>query len=263
MASVPMSEVFDMGRVISRAAGAVRRNLLLFGALALILQLLPALLIRFIVPAPVIVPGLIPNFGPMYFVSLLISLTLFYVLQAAVTHATVVDLKDDKPTLAGALSRGFRLVLPLFGLAVVSGLGVALGFFLLFIPGIIVALMWVVAAPAMVEEGTGIIASLGRSRALTKGSRWGIFLLLLAIFVAFMLFTFATSFLVGSVSSVSGPGFAAATSSINANGPAMIVLTALNTLFVVLITALVAAIYVELRFVREGRRPEDLAAVFA
>ncbi len=251
-------ERFDLGRVISRAGGAISRNLTLFALLALILQFLPALLIRGynaeFVPPPV--PGALPSFGAPTILSSLLAVALYYVMQAAVTHITVVDLKGDKPTLGPALRRGFSLILPLFGLAIVVTFGLMLGMLLLIIPGIILAVMWSVAAPVMVEEQTGVFASLGRSRALTKGARWSIFLLGLAMFFALGLVSGGTLLASGGLDPV------AIAESSRQFGITAIITTLVNTVIVVVGTTLIAAVYIELRFVREGVGPEGLAAVF-
>ena len=57
------------------------------------------------------------------------------------------------------------------------------GFFLLVVPGIIIAVALSVAIQVCVVERRGPFASIGRSRFLTKGNRWGIFGLSLLLFV--------------------------------------------------------------------------------
>ena len=52
--------------------------------------------------------------------------------------------------------------------AILFGLGVWVGLLLFIIPGIMLMLRWSVAVPACVLEGTGPVASLGRSAALTQ-----------------------------------------------------------------------------------------------
>ena len=261
MATMAAEERFDMGRVVGRAAGAVQRNLVLFAILALLLQAAPALVLRAVVPATPVVPGTLPSFGPFYFIALLVTLALYYVLQVAVTHVTVVDLKNEKPTLGPALTRGFRLILPLIGLGIVSGLGIMVGFIFLIVPGIILALMWSVAVPAMVEERLGIIASLGRSRALTKGSRGSIFLMGLAMFILALLVVGTIGLMTTGVDVASMMANAEAAAN-RSFGFIDIFGMLLNAVLVIFFTALIAAIYVELRYVKDGVEPQNLAAIF-
>src|SRR3954462_12368564 len=53
------------------------------------------------------------------------------------------------------------VLLPLLGLAIVAGIGIAIGFVLLIIPGLILLTIWAVAAPVMVIEHPGVFAALG------------------------------------------------------------------------------------------------------
>ncbi|HVQ59702.1 MAG TPA: hypothetical protein VMS60_12415 [Solirubrobacterales bacterium] len=73
------------------------------------------------------------------------------------------------------------LALPLLGAGLVFLLGLWGGFLIFVVPGLILLTMWSVIAPAIVIERTGAIGSFRRSRVLTKGNRWRIFLVILAI----------------------------------------------------------------------------------
>ena len=135
----------------------------------------------------------------------------------------------------------------------------------LIVPGVILALMWTVAAPVMVEENAGIIGSLGRSRRLTKGSRGAIFLTLLALLILYVLVLGTLIAIGGTYQTASGAGWftgAAVATSTGFGGLAIAYMLA-NVVLGVVSAALIAAIYVELRYVREGDRPENLAEVFA
>lgn len=77
-----------------------------------------------------------------------------------------------------ALQQGLLAALPLLACNLVAGLAVALGFALLIIPGILVALGLSLAAPAVVASGRGPIAALGASWSATEGHRVSLFLAL-------------------------------------------------------------------------------------
>jgi hypothetical protein len=80
----------------------------------------------------------------------------------------VQDGRRDHGT--GELSRSVTPVLvPLLGLAIVAGIGIAIGFVLIIVPGLILLTIWSVAAPVMVIEQPGMFAALGRSRDLVRG----------------------------------------------------------------------------------------------
>ena len=77
----------------------------------------------------------------------------------------VQDGRRDHST--GELFRSVTpVLLPLLGLAIVAGIGIAIGFVLIIIPGLILLTIWAVAAPVMVIEHPGVFAALGRSRDL-------------------------------------------------------------------------------------------------
>ena len=67
------------------------------------------------------------------------------------------------------------VLLPLVGLAIVAGIGIAIGFVLLIVPGLILLTIWSVAAPVMVIEHPGVFTALGRSRELVRGYGWPVF----------------------------------------------------------------------------------------
>src|SRR3954464_10712640 len=86
----------------------------------------------------------------------------------------VEDGRRDHST--GELFRSVTpVLLPLLGLAIVAGIGIAIGFVLLIIPGLILLTIWAVAAPVMVIEHPGVFTALGRSRDLVRGYGWPVF----------------------------------------------------------------------------------------
>src|SRR4029078_4303749 len=83
----------------------------------------------------------------------------------------VQDGRRDHST--GELFRSVTpVLLPLVGLAIVAGIGIAIGCVLIIIPGLILLTIWAVAAPVMVIEHPGVFAALGRSRDLVRGYGW-------------------------------------------------------------------------------------------
>jgi uncharacterized membrane protein len=76
-------------------------------------------------------------------------------------------------SFAGIKGRILHLALIMIG----YGTGVAVGFFLLIVPGIILALMWALTIPVAVLEHKGLRDSVSRSAVLTKGHRGRVFLL--------------------------------------------------------------------------------------
>jgi hypothetical protein len=86
----------------------------------------------------------------------------------------VQDGRRDHST--GELFRSVTpVLLPLVVLAIVAGIGIAIGFVLIIVPGLILLTLWAVAAPVMVIERPGVFAALGRSRDLVRGYGWPVF----------------------------------------------------------------------------------------
>jgi len=54
----------------------------------------------------------------------------------------------------------------------VVGLGVMVGFLFLIVPGVILAICWLVSAPVLVVEKVGVFRAMERSLALTRNHRW-------------------------------------------------------------------------------------------
>ncbi len=106
---------------------------------------------------------------------------------AASEGATVVAVSHvhlDQPTtiaesFAGIKGRILYLSLIMIG----YGLGVVVGFILLVVPGIILALMWALTVPVAVIEDKGLRDALNRSAELTKGNRSRVFVIYLLFFI--------------------------------------------------------------------------------
>jgi hypothetical protein len=71
----------------------------------------------------------------------------------------------------------------LFGLNLLSGLAILVGFLLLIVPGIYLAARWAAADAALLSEGEGISAALGKSWEVTASHIWPIVGALLVVYV--------------------------------------------------------------------------------
>jgi hypothetical protein len=94
------------------------------------------------------------------------------------------------------------IVLPLIGLSLVVGLGVAVGFVLLIVPGIYLMTIWAVAAPSYVIERKGVFAAIGRSRELVKGHGWQV----LGVIAVVLVLALIAGVAVGALASGLGNG---------------------------------------------------------
>jgi uncharacterized membrane protein len=254
----------SIGRVLERAWSAVRTNPGVIFGLALLVGAVPGLIVTYlfirwgagspeaiangtISPSTLIAPVLITS---------LVGLIISALVQGALTRATVVASEGGKVSFGDCLSTGLSVALPLIGLAIITATGIALGMILLIVPGIILALMWSVAVPALVVERVGVFEALGRSNALTKGAKWKIFGLAVIIIVAYWLLSAILGLVGLSGFSNGNPAAGLSPSGLIAS---VVLSTILNTAW----GTIQPSLYVELRQWKEGTDVQSLQQVFA
>jgi hypothetical protein len=247
----------DIGRVIQQIFGVLGRNIVTFGVLAVLLTGIPTAVIYSVQAGLVRSADPAQVFGPRFgylmlgaFVAGMFGL----ILQCTIIYGTVNDLNDRKVSIGESLSVGLRAFLPVLALGIMLGIAVALGFVLLIVPGIMLAVAWCVAIPAYVVERPGIMEAFGRSAELTRGNRWAIF----GLFVIYMIAAIVIQLVVTMIGGVAS--FAAG------GGPPLISRVLLMPLVQVVSTLVAstgaAVLYAELRRVREGVGAADLARIF-
>jgi hypothetical protein len=89
----------------------------------------------------------------------------------------VRDLQDGHrdSSLGELFSSVTPVFVPVIVVSILFGIGVAIGFVLIIIPGLILLTIWSVAIPVTVIERPGILAAFGRSRHIVKGNGWQVF----------------------------------------------------------------------------------------
>lgn len=251
-------EPFQMGRVVSRTFGTIGRNAVSFLVLAVIAVAPQVAIAEFLgTNNPVrLQPGDLHQLAHFYSVLgivMLVAMVFGALLQAALVHGTVSDLNGKKASFGDCLGTGFRTFLPVIGLSIVMSVAVGFGFLLLVIGGIIMMLAWSVAVPVLVVEKTGVFGAFGRSAELTKGHRWailGLFVLVLLLSGVLSAATFPLHFLLQKASTP----FALA---------GLMAISGIHQVIVATISATGAAsVYYELRQIKEGIGPDQLASVF-
>ena len=196
-----------------------------------------------------------------YWLSLLFSLAIGAVMYSGSIHG-YLRVADGTPTSIGDCVRvGFAKLLPMMGLTVLWIIGISFASMLLVVPGIILATMWVAAMPALVGEGLGVSASFGRSRNLTRGSRWSVFGVL---FVLLVVFYILMAVVLGGVigGTVMGGGFDLDKLAGMANPLTVFASALIGWATSMLLSAVVTSIYVELVEVNEGGTTGKLGEVF-
>ena len=242
---------FRIGRVFGDSFAVIGRNLALCIGLGMAFHALP----RFVawlwymhsgaarLKAGTFVsqyPGLVVLGAAAYLVSTAI-------LQTAVTRATIVDLRGEKPTFADCFGMALILFFPLLGLSLLATLGIVVGLVLLIVPGILLVLRWAVVVPVLVQERRGVLDSMARSRDLTKGSRWA----LLGLWLITIVVSALASLVINRIAIPFNVTLGLATEA------------SVRTALLVLSTVVSAVSYVELRRVKEGASVEELSEIFS
>ncbi len=247
-----MSERFEIARVLTRTTGVIGRNAPVFAALALALSGLPSLVLA------IVERGALSSMGApaagAFGLGWIFNLLIGTLLQAALIHGAVSDLNGRPASLGDCLNTAARHVLPLIGLGIATTVAIGLGFLLFVVPGVILALALCVSTPVRVVEGLGVFAAMGRSGDLTRNHRGALLLL-------FVLYGVCLSVVQAVVGAVVGAAM------VLAPGASELVAQLAVTPLVQALGALVAstgiaAIYFELRAVKEGVGIEALAAAF-
>jgi hypothetical protein len=247
-----------IARVVQLTGQVIARNLGLFGILSLLINT-PLVILVFTVLQPGFQAGdfSFTNLAPVM-AGLLVFLVGYVVLQAAIIYITVRDLNGQRPPLGESLAVGFREFFPLIAISLLYTLGIVVGMLLLIVPGFILLCSWSVTTPVRVVERLGILDCFGRSYALTKGSRGKIF----GLFVIYVVIEIVIALIITAFTGTAGAEAAAddplSTASLIAAGGEIVS----NTISSVILTAAVAALYYELRVLKEGIGPEALASVF-
>ena len=254
------SSGFSIGRVASRTFAVLGRNLLSFFGLSILVVIPQLLYTTFLVrgfsgsgaPNPAMFRS--GQYWIGFLTTMLLWLALSFVLQAALTYGTIMDLNGKRASITDALLTGLKLIVPLFAIAILFGIGVALGSLLLVVPGLMLLMAWFVVIPVRVTENTAILDSFSRSAQLTKGHRWSIFGLLVIYVIGLIAFQFITSPLFGITFIKTQPG--------SWNTGYIIFEAVIRGITAVISATGIACIYYELRMVKEGLGPAQLASVF-
>lgn len=169
-----MERKLDVGGTLSQAFS-------IYGSQAGVL--LPLAFAIFLAVA--VVAGLLASISwvllPIVFALSVIANTLY---QGMVV-SLVADVQDGRrdSSIGDLVNSAAPVILPLFLAGLLAGLGIALGFVLLIVPGLFLLTIWSVIAPVIVLERTGVIEAFGRSRELVRGNGWQVFGVIVCVFL--------------------------------------------------------------------------------
>ena len=272
VASMTMNE-FRVGEVLSRSIAILARNIVPFGLLALLFTAPTFLVTAMVDPqAGMMDPKTMQalEYGDeaaiekvMLMLGAMIGMVLLgFVLSmlatAAMVYGTFQDLRGNPAKIGTSLRHGLRTVLPVIGVALLYVLLMMLGAVALIIPMFMILVMFWVAVPAAVVERPGVVASLKRSAALTKGYRWRIFgIYAVILFIMMMASGIVQAPFMASMIDA-GPDVMTSGAFIVSNSLGLLV----NAFFTALGAVASAVAYHDLRAVKEGFDIDQFAAVF-
>ena len=114
----------------------------------------------------------------------IVSMIGFFWLEAALIKA-VQDVRDGNVDMS--IGETFKAAAPFLlritGAGLLVGIGVAIGMFLLIVPGLVLLTWWVLVPAVVVVENSSPVAALGRSKELVRGYGWEVFGIIVLTFV--------------------------------------------------------------------------------
>ena len=208
-------------------------------------------LICLIVYSPTIVGGVILLQLPADMLLLgglalgIMAMVLQPIAVGAVAYGVFQYVRGAPASVGDCLSVGFRRLLPVLGVSIVTGICIGVGMLLCLVPGFILMTIWAVAVPAAVIEGKGVGRSMSRSSHLTTNCRWPVF----GVMLVFVVLSAAWELFV-DYSPITAPYV-----QIGLSGVGSIVLGGVQA-------CAPALIYYHLRRAKENTEIDEIAAVF-
>ncbi|CAM8671850.1 MAG: hypothetical protein JHC60_10425 [Sphingobium sp.] len=250
---------FSVGRVMSRAFGTLGDNPLATLGIAFLFGSIPQSLYSYFIGSTLASADRASAIAAIAVsvASFVVFLLLSMLVQGALVRATLAQAQGQRASFGQCIGTGLAKAAPLIGLTILLILGIMAGFALFVVPGMILFLMWSVAAPALIAEDSSVLAAFSRSRFLTKGARWRIFALQLLLLVLIWLVSAA----LGAVILASGM----ATQAIGEAAlslPYLLMSAVSNTLIIAFWSTVQASLYIDLRAWKDGPQSQDLADIF-
>ncbi|MEM1132227.1 MAG: hypothetical protein AAGH53_04765 [Pseudomonadota bacterium] len=199
-----MQKPFDFGATWNDAVSLVTSNVQILIAVIGAFVVIPQLILVFMMGEPPTGSSADPDavFAEImsyYTDNLLLILIVSIIGIIGTLTILTIYLDSSRPTVATAITAAFGMIITYFITSLLMGLAIGIGFLLLIIPGIYVAIKFVCAGPVIVAEKVrNPITALQRSWELTKGNSLRIFAFVLILFVVL----FVISLIVGLITGI-------------------------------------------------------------
>ena len=123
------------------------------------------------------------------FIGLIIAVIAAFLVQAALVKA-VQDVRDGRADLN--LGETVSAVVPflpaVIGASILAGIGIAIGFALIIVPGLILLTFWSLIVPSIVIGGEGVFGSFSKSWRTVRGYAWHVFGTYVLVFLILIVF---------------------------------------------------------------------------
>jgi hypothetical protein len=145
-----------------------------------------------------------------YWLGFVVALVAAFLLQATLVKA-VQDVRDGRAdlSLGETVSAALPYIWPVAGASILAGIGIAIGLFLLIVPGLFLITIWAVIVPVIVIERSGVLASFGRSRELVRGHGWHVFGTLVLVYLIMLAVNIVLGVVFRALPHVLGSGLSA------------------------------------------------------
>jgi hypothetical protein len=205
----------SLGEVVSKTFDLYRRDFIKYVVLFIVVEAIIGVLTT-VVARAFILPTLPANataqdilnwlprfFGTLFYLltlSIVITIFLFPFAGGSAVKMAAQQIEKGQADVGASLRFVVSKLVWLWALSIIVGIIVGLGFIALFVPGIILAIMFCLALPALLNENAGVLESMGRSRKLVSG-RW---LKTFALGIVFVIIVAIASIIVNAISAPFG-----------------------------------------------------------
>ena len=158
-----------------------------------------------------VIAGLLALAGTIgFWLGFVVALVAAFLLQATLVKA-VQDVRDGRADLSigGTVSAALPYIWPVAGASILAGIGIAIGLFLLIVPGLFLITIWAVIVPVIVIERSDVLASFGRSRQLVRGRGWHVFGTLVLVYLIMLAVNIVLGLVFRALPHVLGSGLSA------------------------------------------------------
>lgn len=168
-----MERTLEPGPVISRVFAIYREHAAVLLGTALAVFVIEAIL-----------AVALGSVGSAFILVFVVGLILSTLYQGMVVEL-VDDVRDGRldHTVGGLVRSVTPVLAPLVAVGLLAAIGVAIGFVLLIVPGLILLTLWSVVAPVVVLERTGVLDAFRRSHALVRGNAVKVFQVIVLFFL--------------------------------------------------------------------------------